>query len=207
MSDEANAIEFQGSAYNRNYDEARGIQPGYYDKRHKKNDAGKDFVVGGIRLPEPENIRKNATIFRFSSFSRAATGAAYGPWWISRETMELLAWPARSEHHLVSMARQHLAVPEDWSMMTGVFTATLKRPLRAFGGIGGLVHQDPPAQKGGARKGMILPGGAELNGTAEDRTKKRQLFIPGLSKVKDELDIAAIQTVSHWLAAFNRGEL
>ncbi len=206
MSDEANAIEFQGSAYNRNYDAARGILPGYYDKAHK-TDAGKDFVLGGILQPEPEKIRKGATIFRFSSFSRAATGAAYGVWWISRETAELLARQALSEHHLVSMARQHLAVPDDWSMMTGVFTATLKRPLRAFGGVGGLVHQDPPAQKGGARKGAILPGGTELIGTAKDRSMKRQLFIPGLSKVKDALDIAAIQTVSHWLAAFNRGEL
>jgi hypothetical protein len=206
MSEAANASEFEGAAYTRNYDAAQGIQPGYYDKRRKPYD-DKDYVLGGIFQPEMEKLRPGLTIFRFSNFGRDTPQGARGPWWLSRETMESLVARATSEHHLASLARQHLAVPDDWNMMTGIFTATVARPLRAFGGVGGMVRQDPPDGSGTARKGAFLPGGTELTGRPADRTMKRQLFIPGLPKVPDAIDVTKLQTISNWFAAFNRGDI
>ena len=206
MSGEANASEFEGAAYKKNYDAARGIQPGYYEPGHR-GDADREFVIGGIHLPEMEKLKPGAIIFRLASFAQDTREGARGRWWISWETGRLFAERAISAHHFVNMARQHLAVPNDFNRITGVFRARVVLPLRAFSGVGGLVHQDPPAIRGGARRGASLPGGAELDGSAIDRTMKRQLFIPGLLEVPDAIAVDRLMEIGKWLSAFEAGEL
>ena len=188
MAGEANAAEFEGDAYLRNFRAARGLD---------RNDR----VTGGIFQPEPEKLRQNTTIYRFGDTAKDLDRDRFGRWWMARETIELLARYAIDAESLVMIARQHLAVPPDFSSMNRCFTADLRMTLRAFAGVGGLVFEDLP---GGVRP-VIWPGGTELTGTPADRTMKRQLFIPGLDKIPSALSFRPVQTVAEWLSAFRTG--
>ncbi len=188
MAGEANAAEFEGDAYTRNFRAARGLDPD-------------DRVTGGIFQPEPEKLRQNTTIYRFGDTAKSLDRDRFGRWWMARETIELLARYAIDAELLVMIARQHLAVPPDFSSMNRFFIADLQATLRAFGGVGGLVFEDVP----GSDRPVIWPGGTELSGTPADRTMKRQLFIPGLDRVPAALSFRPVLTVADWLAAFRIG--
>ena len=194
MAGEANAAEFEGVAHDRNFRAARGLDSVAGDP---------DRVTGGIHLPEPEKLRAGTTIYRFGDTAKRLDRDRFGRWWISRETAELLAEYAGNAESLAATARQHLAVHPDFSTLNRVFVADIRQTLRAFGGVGGLVFQDPP-QTGAGEKPVIWPGGAELTGTPRDRTMKRQLFIPGLAKVPQALAFRPVMTVAEWLSAFRR---
>jgi len=193
MTGEANAAEFEGAAYLRNWDAACGRDPS-------------DRVTGGIFLPEPEKLRAHlTTIYRFGDAAKDLVRDQFGPWWITRETMELLVARAGDTEALVFKARVHLAVPPEFSAMNRCFRAVVRKTLLAFGGVGGLVYQEPPA---GAREGdrpVIWPGGAELTGTPTDRTSRRQLFIPGLARVPDALAFQPVRSVAEVVASFHSG--
>ncbi|MCC6716610.1 MAG: hypothetical protein IT555_01885 [Acetobacteraceae bacterium] len=195
MAGEANAAEFEGAAYTSNYRAARGLDPS-------------DRVTGGIFMPKPEKIRPGSTIFRFGDTGKALDADRYGRWWLARETLELLAEHAGDAESLVWIARQHLAVPpppRGFSALNRMFTADVKLPLRAFGGVGGLVFEDIPGADGADARTVAWPGGAELTGTPRDRTMKRQLFIPGLQRVPSAVDFRPVQTVADWMAALRGG--
>ncbi len=193
MAGEANAVEFEGDSYLRNYRAACGLDPS-------------DRVIGGIFQPEPEKLRPNTTIYRFGDIAKDLDRDRYGRWWIARETLEELTRYAVDAESLVRIARQHLAVPLDFNAMDRCFTADLTQTLRAFGGVGGLVFEDLPATGRDAPRTVIWPGGTELTGTPRDRTMKRQLFIPGLDRVPNALIIRAVMTVAALVAAFRRGD-
>jgi len=192
MAGEANAAEFEGAAYTANFRAAQGLDtvPGDPER-----------VSGGIFLPEPEKLRPGTTIYRFGNTASDLERDRFGRWWMARETLELLAQYAGDAESLVWIARQHLAVPPGFSSLNRFFTLDLRQTVRAFGGVGGLVFEDPPAGRGGART-TIWPGGAELTGTPTDRTMKRQLFIPGLAKVPAALSYRPVQSVADWLSAY-----
>jgi hypothetical protein len=192
MAGEANAGEFEGDAYMRNYRAARGLDPS-------------DRVIGGIIQPEPEKLRPNITIYRFGDTAKDLDRDRFGRWWMARETLEELTRYAVDAESLVRIARQHLAVPPDFSAMNRCFTADLRLTLRAFGGVGGLVFEDLPAAAPGGARTVIWPGGTELTGTPADRTMKRQLFIPGLDRVPDALSFGPVTTVTELVAAFRLG--
>ena len=191
MAGEANAAEFEGSAYTRNYRAARGLDPS-------------DRVTGGIFQPEPEKLR-NTTIYRFGDTAKELDRDRFGRWWVSRETLEQLVCYASDAESLVWIARQHLAVPPDFNAMNRCFTANVRLTLRAFGGVGGLVFEDLPDTAPGGARTVIWPGGAELTGTPADRTMKRQLFIPGLERVPTALAFGPVKTVAQLVAAFRFG--
>ncbi len=192
MAGEANAAEFEGDAYTRNYRAARGLDPS-------------DRVTGGIFQPEPEKLRQNLTIFRFGDTSKELNRDRFGRWWIARETLEELVRYAVDAESLVRIARQHLAVPPDFNAMNRCFTADLRLTLRAFGGVGGLVFEDLPATAPGGAHAVIWPGGTELTGTPRDRTMKRQLFLPGLDRVPNALAFRPVLTLAELVAAFRVG--
>jgi len=195
MAGEANAAEFEGAAFALNFRAAQGLET---------TEGDPDRVTGGIFVPEPEKVRPGATIYRFGDTAKEFDRDRFGRWWMARETVELLARYAGDAESLVWIARQHLAVPPGFSSLNRFFTADLRHTLRAFGGVGGLVFEDPPAGAVGERT-TIWPGGAELTGTPTDRTMKRQLFIPGLAKVPAALAFRPVQSVAEWLTAFQRG--
>jgi hypothetical protein len=189
MAGEANAAEFEGAAYTRNYRKARGLDDS-------------NVVTGGIFQPEPEKLRPGATIHRFGDTAKALDRDRFGPWWITSETLQLLARYAADAAWLVSIARQHLAVPPHFSGMNRCFTADVRLTIRAFGGVGGMVFEDVPKTAEGGARTVIWPGGAELTGTPADRTMKRQLYIPipGLQLVPDALSFRPVQTVAELIA-------
>jgi hypothetical protein len=195
MAGEANAAEFEGAAYKVNFRAAQGLDSVPGDK---------DRVTGGIFLPEPEKLRGGTTIFRFGNSAVDLDRDRFGRWWMARETLELLVQYAGDAESLVWIARQHLAVPPGFSSLNRLFTADLRQTVRAFGGVGGLVFEDPPAG-GASGRTTIWPGGAELTGTPTDRTMKRQLFIPGLAKAPAALSFRPVQSVAEWLSAYRRG--
>jgi hypothetical protein len=192
MAGEANAAEFEGDAYTRNYRAARGLDP-------------TDRVTGGIFQPEPEKLRQNITIFRFGDTAKALDRDRFGRWWMARETLEELVRYAVDAESLVRIARQHLAVPPDFNAMNRCFIADLRLTLRAFGGVGGLVFEDLPATAPGGARTVIWPGGTELTGTPAGRTMKRQLFIPGLDRVPNALAFRPVLTLAELIAAFRLG--
>jgi hypothetical protein len=192
MAGEANAAEFEGDAYTRNYRAARGLDP-------------TDRVTGGIFQPEPEKLRQNITIFRFGDTVKALDRDRFGRWWMARETLEELVRYAVDAESLVRIARQHLAVPPDFNAMNRCFIADSRLTLRAFGGVGGLVFEDLTATAPGGARTVIWPGGTELTGTPADRTMKRQLFIPGLDRVPNALAFRPVLTLAELIAAFRLG--
>ena len=192
MAGEANVVEFEGDAYQRNYRAARGLDPS-------------DRVIGGIFQPEPEKLRQNTTIYRFGDTAKDLDRDRFGRWWMARETLEELARYAIDAESLVRIARQHLAVPPDFSAMNRCFIADLRLALRAFGGVGGLVFEDLPDTAHGGARTVIWPGGTELTGTPIDRTMKRQLFIPGLDRVPNALAFRPVMTVTDLIATFRFG--
>lgn len=193
MAGEANAAEFEGGAYLRNWRAARGLDPS-------------DRVTGGIFQPAPEKLRAHlTTIYRFGDTAKDLDRDRFGPWWITRETMELLVAHAGDAEALVMTARIHLAVPPEFSAMNRCFRAIVRQTLRAFGGVGGLVYQDPSEGAPEGSRPVIWPGGTELTGRPADRTSRRQLFIPGLASVPDALVFQPVRSVSEVVASFHSG--
>ena len=82
--------------------------------------------------------RRAVTIYRFDDTEKNLDRDRFGRWWMARETLEELARYAIDAESLVRIARQHLAVPPDFSAMNRFLTANLRLTLRAFGGVGGL---------------------------------------------------------------------
>ena len=74
MASEANAAEFEGDAYLRNFRAACGL-----DKD--------DRITGGIFKPEPEKLRAGAIIHRFGDTTKSLDEDRFGRWWIAHETM------------------------------------------------------------------------------------------------------------------------
>ena len=188
MSGEANAEAFSGSALKSNYDAACGL--GTY--------GGNTIRNGGIVMPDKSRLMPGTYLYRFGSMGKADTVERNGRWWILDTTFDLYASIAGSAESLERMARQNLAVANEFSTMDKLIKASVSRPLLVFSGVGAGFFEP------GASGKVVLLGGMELNGSSLDQARKYQFCIPGLAQCSPPaLTVEWVMPVEDW---FRKGK-
>ena len=183
MAGEANAAAFEGGALKSNYDTACGAytQP---DGRAARN--------GGILLPNKSRLQPGTILYRFGSLSKPEAVDQNGRWWILDTTFDLYAATAATPDMLAQMARQNLAVADEFSAMDRLIKASVARPVLVFSGVGS-GYFGPGTGK------ISLLGGTELNGSSLDQARKYQFCIPDLWNAKPAaLTVQWTMPVTEW---------
>lgn len=126
----------------------RGVARGHGFPVGKTGEAKMDvdgLIVrnGGIFNPAETLLPDRALYHRFISTAAATSedpNAWAGGWWVTDATMSYMLGIASSGTSLSTVARNYLAVPEEWSDCARVVTARLDVKLRAWVGKGNSAH-------------------------------------------------------------------
>jgi hypothetical protein len=124
--------------------------------------------TGGILQPQKAELREGQSIYRFGGSGRGALATMSGGWW-----MEAASFDRVNKVSDPMAARILCGVPPEWSDMTLLVRARLRKPLLAWRGLANSVIVPHP--KGGPNVTML-----HQNANAERRV--HQLFIPGLNR-------------------------
>jgi hypothetical protein len=128
---------------------------------------------GGIIAPTDSTVAGGRYLYRFvgtKNYNESCAKALMGPWWIDQDTWRLLRDTARADGMSLDLvARNFLAIPEEWGDCVRVARGKLARSLMAWTGIGNVVSARAgnytPAQHNKAVQ-LFVPGDRELIGSA-----------------------------------------
>ncbi len=152
---------------------ARGVDPNP-DRAFSDTDGNPLFYAktGGIMNPKRHELPLGTVLFRFGSSKASVPDLMSGCWWIEQtEFRKMLSFA--HQHNLPAGAamRQLALVPPEWSDMTRLVRASVKRELLAFRGLGNSVHID-------TGDGLGVVNMPHQNDNPARRMN--QLYIPGL---------------------------
>ena len=154
--------------------------------------------TGGVISPSRSELREGDVIYRFGGRGTPISRIAAGAWWIERSQIDTLLAFANVHGLALPLALRILClVPPEWSDLSTMVRARVRRPLLAWRGLGNSVL----VRKTDGLGDVKLPSANEIAAR-----RVYQLWIPGLDKygsegiaVEQSWSFSAAQSMAGWL--------